>query len=74
MKTIALMRNHPSRDRADDEEPLRLPEHSACLAYWFPDELETDSIVVATLDAVTDAREKAGAVVFRMQLNDPIFR
>jgi hypothetical protein len=38
------------------------------------DELQPYSIVVATLYAVTDAREKPGAIIFRMQLNDPIFR
>ena len=39
----------------------------------FSDELQPDSIVVATLYAVTDARHKPGAVIFRMQLNDLIF-
>jgi hypothetical protein len=58
--------------RRDNE---RTREHlSVFRLLLFSDELEPDSIAVATLYAVTDAREKPGAVIFRMQLNESIFR
>jgi hypothetical protein len=40
----------------------------------FGDEFQPNSIAVATLNAVTDTGETAGATIFRMQLNNPIFR